>query len=494
MGGTGAEHRMAILRDSIEQQIVKPFRTHGWTAEITQTVEDGEYLVVTATKLGVKKQVALLYSSATDNRVYKKLDAEIDRTFTNGDLYMPESFIYGLTKPVVPVDEFYSVVIGWNKELFPAAAHTPIKPRPSNVRRIKAENPLMSVWARLDQFSSTHLAEKLILRRAREQNVTISPEAAKTKGEGLAFTLRNASDYFRSAQNESLNRKIIRLYYGTLALSFAEILASPSGPVDLDEIEGYTKQGHGLYTFGTQVRGFSEMIVGVLASGFLPRWAAFLGHDVRQFPTAKLKAEDGIEKLPEGAFCTVRDLFATLPELADLFAEVFYCEPSWIMPVYDMEASRVPSFKSQQQTESTYIKLVDRSGMISQERIEGAGWPLAELSRLPDQVEGKIFRARVDHPGATYWQEVMPIHHSAFENSGALLLPALADFNEYRVTAFCLLYALSIMVRYMPSTWRRVEGGDLDQYLTIVKTALSIYERSLPQQYLETITGERIVA
>ena len=489
MGGTGVEQRMAILRGSIEQQIVKPFRTHGWLAEITGAVEAGEYMVVTARKLDVTKKVALLYSSATDNGVYKKLDAEVDRTFTNGELYKPESFAYGLSKPVVPVDEFYPVLIAWNKELFPAVAHATTKPRPSTVKRIKAENPLMSVWARLDQFTSTHLAEKLILRRAREQNIEMTPEVAKSKGEGVAFTLRNASDYFKSAQNESLNRKIISLYYGTLALSFAEILASPSGPVDLDEIEGYTKQGHGLYTFSTQVRGFSEMGVGVLATGFLPRWAAFLGHDVSLYPKSKPKADDAVEKLPKGVFCTVRDLFATLPELDDLFAEVFDSEPFWIMPVSDMEATGL-----RQQTGSTYIKLIDRSGRIRQERIEGASWPLAEISRIPDQAEGQIFRARVDHPNATYWHEVLPIHQSSFENSGALLLPALADFDEYRVIALCLLYALSIMVRYMPSTWRRVEGGDLDQYLTIVRTSLAIFERTLPQLYLETITGERIIA
>jgi hypothetical protein len=47
----------------------------------------------------------------------------------------------------------------------------------------------------------------------------MTSEAVRSKGEGLAFTLRNASDYFKSAQYESLNRKIISLYYGALALA-----------------------------------------------------------------------------------------------------------------------------------------------------------------------------------------------------------------------------------------------------------------------------------
>ncbi|MBU6453405.1 MAG: hypothetical protein KGS72_16615 [Cyanobacteria bacterium REEB67] len=496
MQDSGRETRMSILRRAIEQQIVKPFMTHGWEAEISSEESDGEYIVVTAKKAGAIKKVALLYSSATANNVYKKLDTQVDQIFTNGELYKPESYAYGLTRPALSVNDFYPILIGWNKELFPELKPTAVKPQPTTVRRIKAENPLMGIWARLDQFSSTQLAEKLIRRRAQEENVEVPADAVRSKGEGLAFILRNASDYFKSARYESLNRKIISLYYGTLALASAEILASPRGPLDLDEIENYTKQGHGLYTLSTQARGFAEMGVGVLATGFLPKWTASLGHDVSQYPKAKPKTDADAAQLPKGVFCTVRDLFSMLPEVADLFSEAFESEPSWIKALPDTASSPMLSLRTKphEPTGSTYIRLFDHSGQIAQERIEGAGWTLTEISRLPDQEEGQTYRARVDHPGTKHWFEVIPVHHSSFENSGALLLPALSDLHEYRVNALCLLYALSIMVRYMPSTWRKVEGGDLDQYLTVVKTTLAIYERSLPQLFLESITGERVIA
>jgi hypothetical protein len=142
---------------------------------------------------------------------------------------------------------------------------------------------------------------------------------------------------------------------------------------------------------------------------------------------------------------------------------------------------------------STYIRLVDRSGKIAQSRIENAGWSLAEISQARDET-GQAFRARVDHPGSQFWQEALPLHESPFENSGALILSPLSDFSEYRVLAMAILYALSILVRYMPRTWRRVEGGDLDQHLALVKTALGVFERILPQEFLEAITGERVVA
>ena len=56
-----------------------------------------------------------------------------------------------------------------------------------------------------------------------------------------------------------------------------------------------------------------------------------------------------------------------------------------------------------------------------------------------------------------------------------------------------VLYALSILARYMPSAWQRIEGGDEDHYLALVKAALAVWERVLPEQFLESITGERFI-
>jgi hypothetical protein len=64
--------------------------------------------------------------------------------------------------------------------------------------------------------------------------------------------------------------------------------------------------------------------------------------------------------------------------------------------------------------------------------------------------------------------------------------------RQYRTIAAAALYALSIMVRYMPSAWRRIEGGDEDQYLALVTEALAVWERILPEQFLASIADEAI--
>jgi hypothetical protein len=45
----------------------------------------------------------------------------------------------------------------------------------------------------------------------------------------------------------------------------------------------------------------------------------------------------------------------------------------------------------------------------------------------------------------------------------------------------------------MPSSWRRVEGGDWDEYLALIENAVAVFERLLPEQFLESIIGERVV-
>lgn len=496
MSGAGVETRMNILRGSAEQQILKPLQTHGWSARISTEREDGEYLVVAAEKNGATRSVALLYSSATDNRHYKDLDGSVDHIFTNGALYKIESFAYGISTPVAPVDEFFALLVSWNKALSPAETQ-PATPKPIQRRQrvITAENPLDAIWMRLKQFSSAQTAEKLIRRRAEKEAVSLSDEAILSKAAGIAFTVRNAADYLREARPRGLNSRIVSLYYGALALASAEMLAAPKGPSDLDEVEGFTKFGHGLYTVSGR-GNLGSLLVGPLATGFFPRWASFAGCDVTRFPRAKAKSESDIEKL-DGVVTTAGELFGAIPELADLYEEVFDAAPSWVTPHYDRDAN--PSHFSRGSSKRTaagcsYIKFTDFSGRISLDMLRSSPWPLAEIEEIEPETDrsGRTFRARVDHPGYEYWFEPLPLHRSPLLQANSLILPQFGVISDYRAIAFVLLYALSIVVRYMPSTWRRVDGGDWDQYLPLVEMAVDVFERVLPEEFLQSISGDTL--
>ena len=66
--------------------------------------------------------------------------------------------------------------------------------------------------------------------------------------------------------------------------------------------------------------------------------------------------------------------------------------------------------------------------------------------------------------------------------------------DEYRAICLALLYALSIIVRYRPSIWRRVQEGDLDHMRVLIEALLTVVERVLPEQFLEKVTAQRIFA
>ena len=143
--------------------------------------------------------------------------------------------------------------------------------------------------------------------------------------------------------------------------------------------------------------------------------------------------------------------------------------------------------------DSTYGLFLDPSGEISVDSLKSAGWPLAEIRQAEDhEGKGTAFRARVDHAGHDLWWTVLPTHSSPFGNSPALLFPTVGGLREYRTIAAATLYALSIMARYLPSAWRRIEGGDEDQYLALVLVSLAVWERLLPEHFLESIAGETV--
>lgn len=363
------------------------------------------------------------------------------------------------------------------------------------IQRLTAENPIEQVFSRLKQFASVRLAEKLVDRRTLADDISLPREEIGNRATGIAFSMRSALDYLASTANEKLNRRVLSLYYGSIALAQAEMLASPCGPSNLEEVEDMTKSGHGLFALLAPNGRFADLRVGVLASGFLSSWLQFLGHDTASFPRRRPRSIEEVQGLLPGMCCTLRDLFASMPEIEDLFVEVFGGAPRWVSVAYDTEFNRARSREGQsgKKAESSYVRLIDRSGLVSAVTMNDAGWSLAEIQKAGQPAgKGNVFRARVDHAGYEYWYQVLPLHSSPFRTGFTLLFPTIGSIKEYRVIAATTLYALSIMVRYMPSSWRRVEGGNEDQYLALVETSLTVWERLLPELFLESITGERV--
>jgi hypothetical protein len=227
----------------------------------------------------------------------------------------------------------------------------------------------------------------------------------------------------------------------------------------------------------------------------------FWARTSQNFLNKGVKSIEELPSTPVGLSCSLRDLFASIAEIDDLFAEVFGDASKWVTVNYDQTSNdffNARSYKSRQKQQSPYFLFNDKSGGLSAEILQKTNWPLAEILPADNRsfpgitLKGITFRARVDHSGKDHGFDVLPVHTSSFGKGNTLLSPVVGGLSDYRTVAFVTLYALSIMARYMPSAWRRIEDGNENQYLALVKAALSVWERLLPEEFLESIAGEQV--
>lgn len=498
----GLEQRMEILLRDAERKFLEPLRTHGWTGSISQEVRHGEYLLISAERGGHRHCIALLYTSATDNAVYKTAARQAEHVFFNGEPYMVDSFAYGLDKPVGPASDFHTLLLAWNAassegkfastedSAIPATANRP------RSRVLLSEEPIEAIWLRLRQLQSVTLTKKAIQERASQEGISLAEEFIASKAEGVAYALRNATDYFQTTNARNISQRVLNLYYGTMAFAFAEMLASPLGPSKLAEIEDSTKRGHGLYTLDGMQGGLENLIVGIETPGFYPAWVKSIGIAMDTVPSRNKRPQQyqDLGKLPAWSWFTIEQLFGRIPEVSDLFNDIFESAPAWITPFYDQSANQGPSlFSAGTPPTRSYVQFVDESCRLTKQDVAAFPGPISEIAEVTAEYPGRYFRAAIDHAGKSVWWEALHLHHSPFKRN-ALILPIFETVGEYRAICLALLYGLSIVVRYRPSIWRRVQEGDLDHMRALTEAFLAVVERVLPEEFLEQITGQQVSA
>jgi len=494
----GSEQRLAILRQAVEQKILQPLISHSWVPKIDQECADGDgYIIISACRADCTHRIAVLYSCGTSNHIYKKLEQQVDHIFYNGQPYHVAEYTQGVVKPVSPIHEFHLTMLGWNSASSGKFAPTntdqvPITATPTTHRLLLSEEPVKAIWLRLKQIQSLKFSKKIIIERIKQAQISLDDEIILSKAEGLAYSIRNAADYFHESDTKNLSQRILNLYYGSLALASSEMLALPTGPTTLAEIEGFTKQGHGLATIDGQDESMIDLVIIGLTQGFFPSWMntinqTFIG------TTRKPRQYSEVADLTNNSWITIEQLFATIPEVSDLFSDVFDGAPRYVTPSYDQSLNQSFNFSNTKRASRSYIKLIDDSTRLTLEDIALFPGPISEIREIQSPVSGRHFQAAINHEGLEQWWQALDIHHSPFKRD-ALIIPIFGGVSESRAICVTLLYALSIIVRYRPSIWRRIQEGDFDQYRVIIETFLTVVERVLPEQFLEIITGQKVFA
>lgn len=109
----GALLRRALLADDCIKDLVRPLRDVGWSVAVGEPETGGFFIVVRASAGETELGIALLYSCATANEVYRKLAKDNDVILYRGAPYHQQLYAYGIDAHVGPV-------AGWQPPRAPA--------------------------------------------------------------------------------------------------------------------------------------------------------------------------------------------------------------------------------------------------------------------------------------------------------------------------------------------------------------------------------------
>ncbi|WP_459199275.1 hypothetical protein ACQVRX_01610 [Ralstonia pseudosolanacearum] len=99
----GVTLRKAHLTNECMKDLVRPLRDAGWGIDVGEPDACALYMNVVARSEETVLRVALLYSCATDNKLYRELAQESDVILYLGPPYQQNAYAYGLSVHVGPV-------------------------------------------------------------------------------------------------------------------------------------------------------------------------------------------------------------------------------------------------------------------------------------------------------------------------------------------------------------------------------------------------------
>ena len=499
---TGKKIRMDILSRDFNRLAVPLLEAHAWNYDIEKSVDDGEYLVIKIEKCSTIKRFALLYSQSTKKEVYLIIEKECDACLINGlSLVSDCSFSKDFKKPLTTLGNLLELLKDWNCEVNQIDEQEANKTNTIIPQIIftNAENPSEQCWMIIKSLNSKEICKRFLANKKSECN----EEFVTSKAEGVSFLIQNACDYFDIAQRQNLTQRMLNLYYGVLSFMEADILANSSQYNDLKAVENITKQGHGLGTFlPNDNYEIDNLYTFVLKTGLFSTWLDNFGYDTTNFLTSKVKK---IEQLNELCY-TFNSILQRIPELAMhmRIADRNY-SAGFFIPSYDNQANSTSYLNTTEGYKSdnkgTYVVLYDESCTTTLEDAKKILGPTEQHSISnhneyeKDGLNANAYSIFVRHDTdkkeqKSFWS-VINTHKSNYSKTSVLIpLPFLKD--DWIVYAIMVLYTFSIIVRYYPNLWRRMQYGELDNYYAVCIQFAMIIEKVLPQIFYERITGQKL--
>lgn len=372
----------------------------------------------------------------------------------------------------------------------------------------KANNVDEIVRLRLNRLKSTRLCEKLIRDKLTVfPNEDITENIIKSKAIGLSSAIDSALGYLE-LKPSSLNAKVLSRYYLMMQLTIAEQVGSVKNTFDLEAVQKHTKYGHGLSTISKPHSKFPEdFYTYAVRSGHFYIYCKSLGIETNKYDFAK-KPKNFKEIEKENNIISISDLFRRIPELKGVIEEYLNLPPlsfhighSFINTergLANMEGNmdRTGEFTLElpknSETETTVIDIYSNSTSITLDYIKSLNTPFTNFRYRTDSYDNKkILICDYQHPNDKYWHEYLNTYQSSYSNM-SYTVPLWETIEDNIIVNYILLYTLSIIVRYMPDLWYRINSGDLDHIGSLIDYYISVSDHVLPKQMLERITDKNI--
>ena len=262
---------------------------------------------------------------------------------------------------------------------------------------------------------------------------------------------------------------------------------------ELSQIENITKFGHGMTTFGGAAC-LKDFYIGVMDKGLFQAWLSHRGCNVSGFAGSRQKAEKSEFVI------SLEDLFRHIPELQNVMQEIEPdYKPYFLFPSYDSSFNYTYGLKESAYNRKYVGSYVDFLGIDGQpdlawekQVIESLLAPIVIIGEYKSNLTNSSgWRTFIKHrKGGRHYESY---HTHKGMSASMVIAPLFGITDDWEVFVVMILYALSIVVRYMPNLWARMLHGDLDYYKAVLFQFSRVAEREMTQIFLEKLTGKHVL-
>jgi hypothetical protein len=372
------------------------------------------------------------------------------------------------------------------------------------VERLVSENVSETVWLRLRRLTSAQLCAQLL--HARPSSATA--DLIEKKSVGMSSAIRSALGYW-DAKEGGLNSKILSRYYALLQITIAEQISFLDNSDDLSAVQRHTEYGHGLFTIADAGLRFPQgYYLGCLRSGHFAAYLRSLDQNMALYSHERRPRK--FQDADRSKLVSLADLLRRVPELQEVIKEYIGLEALSFQIAHDQRNFLERSGRMQAHAAKTgevlmdppsdtdivksYVAIFHRGAALTAEDFDGFGFEIKNLALAPANPalhQHERFVGEVTHPKGTVWWNFVDTYKSGY--SGTSLIVPLWGTRDPFVLHFAILYAFSIVVRYLPETWHSIEHGSLDNVRALLEHYLVIVDNVLPHLAVERLTQKRLL-